>query len=126
MDAVVVFEPELGVKPAVFVSAWAADAEAASLGDAVVRPAGRGEFGFELVEWVAIPLAVNLASSVVYDAVKRVVTKLRSRDRASATPPTAAVSSTAPAAVGPEWEVVATVTAEGALRVIVRASSSPR
>ncbi|MFJ1768441.1 hypothetical protein ACIOD2_49560 [Amycolatopsis sp. NPDC088138] len=125
MDAVVVFEPELGMNPAAFVSAWSADVEAAKLGEAVVRPAGRGEFGFEWVEWVAIPLAVNLASSAVYDVVKRVVSKLRTRDGVTARPPDA-LPSAAPATIGLEWEVVATVTAEGAPLVIVRASTGSR
>lgn len=115
-----VFEPELEIDPAVFASAWGADEEAARLGEAGVRPAGRGAFGFELVEWVVIPLAVNLASSVVYDVVKRVIAKVRSRAGASATAPAAS------GVAGPEWEVVATVTAEGAPLVIVRAVTGPR
>jgi hypothetical protein len=76
--AVVVVEPDAGFSAAEFVEWWAADGEASQLGTASVQSGRTSTFGPEIVEWVAIPLAVNLASNALYDLVKRLVARVRS------------------------------------------------
>lgn len=70
---VVAVDPSVGVEAGVFASAWDADAEAAVLGSAVVEAAGGRAFVPGLVELVAIPLAVNLASSALCALVARLI-----------------------------------------------------
>jgi hypothetical protein len=57
-------------------------------------------YGPEILEWVVIPLAVNLASNALYDLVKRLIARAR------------------PAA--PELEIAHTANADGDPVVIVR------
>ncbi len=69
----VALDPGVGVSPVDLAVRWDADAEARSLGAARVE-APRGEVLVPgLVELVVIPLAVNLASNVLYDLVRRLV-----------------------------------------------------
>lgn len=73
----VALDASVGVDPAEFVEAWAADEEASRSGSASVVPAGGGTFLPSGLELVAIPLAVNLASGVVYDLLRRLVSRSR-------------------------------------------------
>jgi hypothetical protein len=74
---VVAVDPAVGVEPAVLVKAWAADEEAAALGEASLQSSVPGSFFPGLAELIWVPLAVNLASSVVYDLVRRLVVAQR-------------------------------------------------
>jgi hypothetical protein len=76
---VVAVDPDVGVDAAELARLWNEDAEARSHGAAETRTPGPGVFlPPELVEWVAIPLAVNLASTAVYDLVRRLLARPRS------------------------------------------------
>lgn len=68
----------MGVSPGEFVVAWGQDEQASAAGAVRVEPAGGQVFLPGVVEWVVLPLAVNLASSVLYDLVKRVLGRARS------------------------------------------------
>lgn len=72
-----VVEPDLGVTAADVAQAWDRDEAARELGAAAVEEQGGGGFFPGLIELVVVPLAVNLASSVVYDTARRVVDRLR-------------------------------------------------
>ena len=74
---VVAVDPAVGVEPAGLVKAWAADEEAAALGQASLQPSTPGTFVPGLAELIWVPLAVNLASSVLYDLVRRLVVQQR-------------------------------------------------
>jgi hypothetical protein len=74
---VVVVDPVVGVSAAALVAAWEADTQAGSVGSAGVVPAGPAVLLPGVVELVVIPLLVNLATSVVYDLVRRVVVQAR-------------------------------------------------
>lgn len=75
---VIVVAPGAGFRPGAVAAAWNADAGALAAGTAVVEAAAQGEDFFPgLVELVVVPLAVNVASSVVYDLVKGVAGRLR-------------------------------------------------
>ncbi|MEU4447436.1 hypothetical protein AB0K14_29105 [Actinosynnema sp. NPDC050801] len=102
----VVIEPGVGLSTAEFVAAWGADEQAAEAGPVSVEEAVPGQFGPEILEWIAVPFAVNLASNVVYDLVKRVVARVRAgRVERS-----------------PEIEYVRATTASGDEVVVVRVS----
>src|SRR5690349_9945229 len=73
----VAVDPGAEIAPRVLAEAWNADGEASALGAARVEAAGPGDFFTGLVELVVIPLAVNLASSVSYDLLKGLITRLR-------------------------------------------------
>lgn len=74
---VVAVDPAVGVEPAALAKAWAGDEEAAALGAASLQPSAPGSFFPGLAELIWIPLAVNLASSVVYDLIRRLVVQQR-------------------------------------------------
>jgi hypothetical protein len=74
---VIVVAPGAGFGPEAVASAWNADREASAAGTAVVEDAGGEVFFPGLVELVAVPLAVNVTSSVVYDLVKKLAGRLR-------------------------------------------------
>jgi hypothetical protein len=58
----------VGVDPTSFASAWSEDAEARSVGGlAALVPVSGEVFVAGMVELVAIPQAVNLASSALHD-----------------------------------------------------------
>ena len=74
----IALDPAAGVKPDELAAAWNADTEATVAGTARAEETGGEEFFTGVVELVVIPLLVNVASSAVYDLVKRLVTRLRS------------------------------------------------
>lgn len=74
---VIVVAPGTGIEPAAVVSAWNADAEASATGTAAAETAKGQDYFPGLVELVVIPLVVNVASSAVYDLVKRLAVRLR-------------------------------------------------
>ena len=74
---VVAVDPAVGVEPAALAKAWDGDEEAAALGPASVQAPTPGTFLPGLAELIWVPLAVNLASSVVYDLVRRLVVQQR-------------------------------------------------
>lgn len=78
---VVALDQGVGVSAAGFAAAWDADAEARAAGAASVEAAGPGVYLPDAVTLVAIPLAVNLASSAVCALVGRLVAGLRGADR---------------------------------------------
>lgn len=73
----VALDPGAGVRPAQLAAAWNADAEASVVGVARVEATGGGEFLPGVLELIVVPLAVNVASSAVYDLVRRLATRLR-------------------------------------------------
>ena len=74
---VVAVDPEIGVGATELASSWNSDAEAGGWGPAQVAESGSSVFLPGPAELIMIPLAVNLASSVVYDTVRRLVARLR-------------------------------------------------
>lgn len=73
---VIVVAPGAGFAPDAVAAAWNDDAEGAAAGTAVVE-AARGEVFFPgLVELVVVPVAVNVASNVIYDLVKKLAARL--------------------------------------------------
>lgn len=76
-DAMVVIEPPVGITPQQLADWWTADPDARQIGSASVQPATTAAYGPEIVEWVVVPLVVNLASSALYDTVKRLITRAR-------------------------------------------------
>jgi hypothetical protein len=74
---VVAVDPAVGVEPAAFAKAWAGDEEAAALGEASLQQSAPGSFFPGLAELIWVPLAVNLASSVVYSLVRRLIVQQR-------------------------------------------------
>jgi hypothetical protein len=68
----------VGITAQEFVVAWGQDEQASAAGPVRAELAGGQVFVPGLVEWVVLPLAVNLASSVLYDVVKRVLGRARS------------------------------------------------
>lgn len=102
---VVAVDPSVGVDARAFASAWQADAEARGLGLAVVEPAGGRALVPGLVELVAIPLAVNLASSALCALVARLISARKSD--------------------GVDVEVVEVTVADGDRVVVVRSSRGP-
>ena len=78
--------PAAGVDPAGLVAAWNADGQAIATGVARVELAGPSEFVPGVMELVVVPLAVNLASSVAYDVLKRLLSGLRHEHGQSAEP----------------------------------------
>lgn len=101
----VALDPTVGVEAPLFAAAWSEDREARGVsGDAIVVPAPGAVFLPGVVELVAIPLAVNLVSSALYDMVKRLL-----------------ASSRRPAATGiGDLEVAETLTAEGKRLLVIR------
>jgi hypothetical protein len=75
--AVISLDPGVGVKPTELATAWNADMEAQAVGTARAEESGREELFTGVVELVVVPLLVNVASSVVYDLVKKLVARLR-------------------------------------------------
>lgn len=78
-QVLLVFDPALGVDAAVLAAEWAGDPEAKQYlaGEPVVRRDRATAFHAELMELVVIPLAVNVASTVLIDISIRLVKKVR-------------------------------------------------
>lgn len=74
---VVAVDPALGVDAESLAKAWNEDAEARESGPAEPGSASPGTFLPDPAELIYIPLAVNLASNVVYDVVRRLVARTR-------------------------------------------------
>lgn len=72
----VAIDSGVGVSAAEFAGEWNADRPMVGDGLAAVDSAGAGAFIPGLVELVVVPVAVNVASSVFYDAAKRIVGRL--------------------------------------------------
>lgn len=77
MRVVLAVDPGAGVSPAELAVSWDADEQARSIGVAAVEAAPSGAYLPGLLELVIIPVAVNLASGVLYDVVKRLVQRSR-------------------------------------------------
>jgi hypothetical protein len=73
----IVLDAGVGVAPARFVALWAEDSQASALGHAEVRPAEGEVFLPGLMEFVAIPLGVNLATEALIELVRRLVRRGR-------------------------------------------------
>jgi hypothetical protein len=105
-QALVVVDRGVGFGPGELAAWWGEDAEAVGLGQASVQEGVNPAFGPEIFEWVAIPLGVNLASSALYDLVKRLVTRSRAATQEGAV------------------EIVHSTTGEGDPVVVVRSQAS--
>jgi hypothetical protein len=101
----VVLDRDLAIGVDALAAAWDADDEARHLGPAEVEPAAAGVFVPGVVELVAIPLAVNLASGVLYDILKRLIAKVQGPGKASSE----------------ELEIAEVTTGSGDRLVVVRA-----
>ena len=73
----IVLDPGAGVTPAELAGAWNADGEAKVAGPARAEAISGGVYLPGVMELIIVPLAVNLASSAVYDLVRKLVIKLR-------------------------------------------------
>lgn len=93
----------MGLSPLEVVASWEADEEARAVSSATVEAARGGEFIPGLVELILIPGAVNLATSALYDLIRRVIRRSRP-DRGELS----------------ELELVETTTALGDRVVVVR------
>ena len=76
-ELLVALDRGIGVPPAMLAAAWNADRDSCAVGSARVGFDGRGNFLPGGLELVIIPLAVNLASSAVYDLIRKLVRDLR-------------------------------------------------
>ncbi|KXK60423.1 hypothetical protein AWW66_18990 [Micromonospora rosaria] len=70
-------DPATGVSPATLARSWDDDDEAAALGTASLRHQTPGSFWPGPAELIWVPLAVNLASTLLYDLIRRLVTQHR-------------------------------------------------
>jgi hypothetical protein len=101
-EVLVALDPGVGVDAEVFAHSWLGDEEALGVSGGVsVVPAPAAAFLPGVAELVLLPLAVNVASSALYDVVKRLVASRR-----------------APSARG--LEVVDVLDAEGRRVLVVR------
>ena len=75
--ALIALDSGVGVEPAELVAAWNADEQAQAAGTARAEEPGGEEFFTGVVELVVVPLLVNVASTVISDLVKKLVTRLR-------------------------------------------------
>lgn len=73
----IVMDPDVGVSSAELAEEWDADEQARTVGTASVESSARGEFLPDTLTLVAIPIAVNLASTAITGIVTRLVAKLR-------------------------------------------------
>jgi hypothetical protein len=74
---VIALDPGVGVSPAGLAAAWDADEKARALGPATVEASARGDFLPDVLTLVAIPMAVNVASTAITAMVSRLVARLR-------------------------------------------------
>ncbi|MGQ0775510.1 MAG: hypothetical protein ACT4NY_13985 [Pseudonocardiales bacterium] len=74
-------DPALGMSPAELAASWDADERARTRAAAEQEAAPSGEFFPGLLELVVLPVAVNLASSVLYGLVKQVIHRARPEQR---------------------------------------------
>ncbi|GGL96736.1 MULTISPECIES: hypothetical protein [Micromonospora] len=74
---VIAVDPATGISPTTLARTWEDDDEAAALGTASLHRPGPGTFWPGPAELVWVPLAVNLASTLLYDLIRRLVTKQR-------------------------------------------------
>lgn len=70
--------PDVGVSPSAVAAGWDDEENGRALGTARLEVAPGGEFLPGPAELVLIPVAVNLASSVLYDVVRRLVWRAQS------------------------------------------------
>jgi len=73
----IVLDPGAAVSPAALAAAWDADEQARAVGPGSVETSARGEFLPDILTLVAIPMAVNVASTAVTAMVTRLVARLR-------------------------------------------------
>ncbi|GAA1575666.1 hypothetical protein GCM10009827_116880 [Dactylosporangium maewongense] len=71
----VAVDPAVGVAPGELAAQWGVGEETAALGVAQVEKAVNGTMVPGLLELVVVPLAVNLASSLLYDVVRRLIVR---------------------------------------------------
>lgn len=100
---VIALDPGVGVSPAGLAVAWDNDEQARALGPATIETSARGDFLPDVLTLVAIPVAVNVASTAITAMVSRLVARLR-----DARPDQ------------PEIEVTETTTADGDRVLVVR------
>src|SRR5690242_9338924 len=74
---VIILDPGVAVTPAELAAAWDTDEQARAVGPAHVESSPRGEFLPDVFTLVAIPIAVNLASTALTALVTRLVARLR-------------------------------------------------
>jgi hypothetical protein len=77
----VALDPGVEVTPDELVTAWRGDSEAASLGAATVEPADGRQYLPGLMELITIPLAVNVASNIIYDLLRRLASRARNQEQ---------------------------------------------
>ena len=74
---VIALDPGVGVSPAGLAVAWDNDEQARALGPATIETSARGDFLPDVLTLVAIPVAVNVASTAITAMVSRLVARLR-------------------------------------------------
>jgi hypothetical protein len=73
----IALDPGVGVGPTELAAAWNVDAEAQAAGSARAEETSGEDFFPSLVEFVVIPLLVNVGSNAVYDLLKKLMAKVR-------------------------------------------------
>jgi len=73
---VIALDPDVGVSPKALASAWDAYEETRSLGEASVVTSAQRDFLPDVITLVAIPIAVNPASTALTAMVHRLVVRL--------------------------------------------------
>jgi hypothetical protein len=100
---VIALDRGVGVSPAGLAVAWDNDEQARALGPATVEASARGDFLPDVLTLVAIPVAVNVASTAITAMVSRLVARLRDARPGQ-----------------PEIEVTETTSADGDRVLVVR------
>ncbi len=80
-QVVVTFDPDVGVSPADVASERARDDQARALGTASAVDSIRADSLSHAVVLVMVPPPVNVASSSIYDLLRRLVTRLHTTRR---------------------------------------------
>jgi len=73
---VVALDPGVRVSGDELAAAWDGDPDARALGTAVPGSSAPGEFSLDPLSLVVIPLTVNVASSMAYDLVRKLMARL--------------------------------------------------
>jgi hypothetical protein len=79
MDYSVYLAPELGIRPQDFAAAWNETPECRDQGAARLEAAASAQYTDPMLAWAAtmvvLPLVVNLASSALYDLIRKALAR---------------------------------------------------
>src|SRR5437763_13885292 len=75
MEYQILLSPDLDLSPADFVASWNEEAAGHNLPQAHLVPAASKQYDQALIDAIVFAVTTGLASSVLYDLIKRVVVK---------------------------------------------------